>query len=539
MTEQNRSESNFNDVPEAVVHTKKHFSIVWLVPLVAVLIGGWLVYKAMSEKGPTITITFETAQGLEAGKTKIKYKDVEVGQVESITLSKDISHVVVTAELVKGAKKYLTENTRFWVVRARVAAGKVSGLGTLFAGAYIGIAPGKPGRPALAFTGLEAQPIITAGLPGRHFLLRAQKLGSLDIGSPVYYRQIEVGQVVAYELEEDGLSVDIKIFIHGPHHEVVRENTRFWNASGLDVSVDASGIRVNTESFVTLMFGGIAFDTPISFESGARAEENHTFRLYASREKIFEKTYVKKSHWLLHFDGSVRGLSVGAPVEFRGIKIGKVIDVKLELEAEKLALRIPVLIETEPERITWVGKRTVDRRRGMDNLVERGLRAQLKTGSLITGQLLVEFDFHPDAPLEKVKWDGKYPELPTVPTTIEEITHGLTRLVHKLDTIPLEQIGKDLQKTMAHLRKSTEGLQELVKKLDDNVAPAATATLEQAQTTLIKVDKLLNAESPTGYELKRALGELADAARNLAILADYLERHPDSLVFGKGKGNEK
>jgi paraquat-inducible protein B len=287
------------------------------------------------------------------------------------------------------------------------------------------------------------------------------------------------------------------------------------------------------------MFGGIAFDTPVSLESGAQAEENHVFKLYASREKIHEKQYKTKRYWLLHFDGSVRGLSVGAPVEFRGIKIGEVIDVKLELEAEKLALRIPVLIETEPERITWVGKLKVDRRRGMEILVERGLRAQLKTGSLLTGQLLVEMDFHPEAPLEKIKWDGKYPELPTVPTPMEEIIGGVTRLVNKLETIPLEQIGKDLQITMAHLRKSTEGLQKLVKKLDDNVAPAATATLEQAQTTLIKVDKLLNAESPTGYELKRALGELAEAAHNLSILADYLERHPDSLVFGKGKGNEK
>ena len=541
MTEQNRSESNFNDVPEAVVHRKKHFSIVWLVPLVALLIGGWLAFKALSEKGPTITITFETAEGLEAGKTKIKYKDVEIGQVESIEIGEDISHVVVTAEMVKGAKPYLTEDTRFWVVRARVAAGAVSGLGTLFSGAYIGIDPGKPGAapPARSFKGLEVQPIITTGLPGRHFMLRSESLGSLDVGSPVHYRQIQVGQVVAYELEEDGKAVDIKIFIHGPHHEVVFENTRFWNASGLDVAVDADGIRVNTESFVTLMFGGIAFDTPVSLESGAQAKEGQMFKLYASREKIFEKEYARKSYWLLHFAGSVRGLSVGAPVEFRGIKIGEVVDVKLELETDTWALRIPVLVETEPERITWVGTQEMDKRQGMDTLVKRGLRAQLKTGSLITGQLLVELDFHPEAPPAKINWEGRYAELPTVPTPMEEIAGGLARIVSKVDNIPLEQIGKDLQATMANLNKTSAELQKLVQKLDTNVAPAATATLEQAQTTLIKMDKLLNAESPTGYELKRALGELADAARNLGILADYLERHPESLVMGKGKGNEK
>jgi paraquat-inducible protein B len=443
--------------------------------------------------------------------------------------------------MVKGAKPYLTEDTRFWVVRAHVAAGAVSGLGTLFSGAYIGIDPGKPGAapPALSFKGLEIQPVITAGLPGRHFMLRAKRLGSLDVGSPVYYRQIKVGQVVAYELEKDGKSVDIKIFVHGPHHEVIFDNTRFWNASGIDVAVDAGGIRVNTESLVTVMFGGIAFDTPVSLESGAQAKEDNVFKLYASREKIFEKTYAAKRYWLLHFAGSVRGLSVGAPVEFRGIKLGEVVDVKLELETETLALRIPVLVEIEPERMTWVGTKKVGRRQGMDLLAKRGLRAQLKTGSLITGQLLVAWDFHPDAPPAKINWEGKYPELPTVPTPMEEIAGGLARIVNKVDNIPLEQIGKDLQATMANLSKTSVDLRKLVQKLDDNVAPAATATLEQAQTTLIKVDKLLNAESPTGYELKRALGELADAAHNLGLLADYLERHPESLVMGKEKGNEK
>jgi paraquat-inducible protein B len=307
----------------------------------------------------------------------------------------------------------------------------------------------------------------------------------------------------------------------------------------VDVSVDASGIRVDTASFMSIMIGGVAFDTPANLEPGAPAQEGATFHLYESREQIFEKAYVEKRPWLLYFDGSVRGLTVGAPVELQGIKIGEVIDVTLEFDWEKLAFRIPVLIETEPERIRFIGRETVDRKRGFDILVDKGLRAQLKTGSILTGQLLVGLDFHPNAPPAKVNWDGRYPELPTIPTPMEEITSGMTRIVEKLDTIPLEQIGRDLQKTMANLSKTTAELQKLVQKLDANVAPAATATLEQAQTTLVKVDRLLKAESPTGYELKRALGELAEAARNISILVDYLERHPESLVFGKDASNEK
>jgi paraquat-inducible protein B len=535
MAEQNTSESRFKDAPEAVVKVRKQFSIVWVVPLVALLIGGWLAFKAISEKGPTITITFKTAEGLEAGKTKIKYKDVEVGQVESIALGEAGSGlVIVTAEMVKGAKDHLTENTRFWVERARIGAGGAAGLGTLFAGAYIGLDLGEPGgKPALSFKGLEIPPVITTGLPGSHFKLKAKRLGSLNVGSPIYYRQFKVGQVVAFELVEDGDAVDFKIFVHAPYHEYVRKNTRFWNASGVDVSVDASGIQVNTESFMSILIGGVAFETPINLEPGAAAQEGATFKLYENREKILEKAYVKKRPWLLYFDGSVRGLNVGAPVELQGIQIGEVTDVTLEFDWEKLAFRIPVLIEMEPERIKFIGKKTVDRKRGMEILVEKGLRAQLKTGSLLTGQLLVGLDLHPEASPAKINWDGRYPELPTIPTPMEEITSGVTRIVEKLDTIPLEQIGKDLQQTMANLSKTTANLQKLVQKLDANVAPAATDTLKQAQTTLIKVDRLLNADSPTGHELKRALAELADAARNIAILVDYLERHPDSLVFGK------
>jgi paraquat-inducible protein B len=348
-----------------------------------------------------------------------------------------------------------------------------------------------------------------------------------------------VGQVVAYELEEGGEAVDIKIFIDAPHHEAVHQNSRFWNASGLNVAVDAGGIKVNTESFVTLLVGGIAFDTPTNLKPGSPAPENQTFRLYESREQSLEAAYVEKRPWLLHFEGSVRGLSVGAPVDFRGIEIGRVTDINLEFDWKKRVFHIPVLIELEPEKIDWVGKKTMDRREGMDFLVEKGLRAQLKQGSLITGQLYVALDMYPDAPPAKIVWGEPYAELPTIPTPMEEITRNVSKIVEKFEKIPLEQIGNDLRDTMAHLNKTTEDLQKLVQNLDASVVPAANATLEQTQKTLIKVDRLLNAESPTGHELKRALGELADAARNISILADYLERHPDSLVFGKEKGNEK
>jgi paraquat-inducible protein B len=536
MNQQPIEEMSPSGTAQAVVRTKKGISIVWVVPLVAILIGGWLAYKAITEKGPSITITFETAEGLEAGKTKIKYKDVEVGKVESINVSEDLTHIVVTAELVKGAKQYLTENTRFWVVRPRVVAGEVSGLGTLFSGAYIGVDPGKSGAPARNFKGLEIPPVVTGDQPGRHFALRAQRLGSLDIGSPIYYRQIKVGQVVGYELEEDKKTIRFRVFIDAPHHELVRENTKFWNAAGVDVDISAEGIQVQMESLASLLLGGIAFDVPTNLASGGPAQEDQVFILYSRHEDILEIKTAEMHRWILEFEGSVRGLSVGAPVEFKGIKFGEVTHIMAEFDMETLSPRIRVFITTEPEVFEVVGDETrISEVEKLEKLVEKGMRAQLKTGSLLTGHLFVDLDFHLDAPPAQIKYDGVYPELPTVPAPLEEITKSVTKIVDKLDQIPLEQIGNDLRDTMAHLNKSTEQLQKLMQNINEKVAPAATATLEKTETTLTKVGRLLDAESPTGYELKRALSELANAAHNINLLTDYLERHPESLVYGKEK----
>jgi paraquat-inducible protein B len=499
-----------------------------------------------------VTIVFKSAEGLEAGKTKIKYKDVELGKISSIKLADDLSHVIVTAEMAKQAEKFISQNTRFWVVRARIAAGSVSGLGTLFSGAYIGLDPGKRGEPKLHFTGLDIPPVVTTDLPGSHFVLRASTLGSLDIGDPVYYRRIKVGQVVSYRLDEDGQAVTIKVFIHAPHHKLVRENTRFWNASGFDLVADAEGIRVNTQSLVSLMIGGIAFDLPAGAEPAAAADKSEVFKLYRDRESISVKPYARKQRWQLHFDGSVRGLKIGAPVELRGIRIGQVLDINLEFDYQKGLFRIPVLIEIEPDRLSATGDVPEDseRHKIMDYLVAKGLRAQLQTGSLITGQLLVGMDMHPEAPPARIDWQGKYPELPTVPASLEQITDNITRFVAKLDKLPLEQIGADLQQTIhgasklvdspellqavANLNASLEQLRMLVSDLRTTVTPEISATLEQAQKSLAAAEKTLGTDSALPVKMKSALDEISAAARSLRLLLDYLERHPESLLQGKG-----
>ncbi len=582
MSEEQTRQEAIHELPEAVVSIRRHqISIVWFVPLVALLIGGWLVFKTLSEQGPTITVSFKSAEGLEAGKTKIKYKNVELGQVTQIRLTPDLSRVLVTAELDKASEDFLSANTRFWIVRARVAAGQVSGLGTLFSGAYIGLDPGKPGLPGTQFVGLEIPPVVTTDLPGRHFRLHASRLGSLDIGAPVYYRQIKVGQVVGDKLEEDGQAVTVKIFINDPIDKLVYQNTRFWNASGLDFAVDANGIRVNTESIVTILFGGVAFDTPANLEPGGPAEDGDNFKLYESRERIFDKTYTEKTRWLLYFEGSVRGLTVGSPVEFRGIPIGQVLDINMEYDSEKKAFLIPVLIDIEQERIKVVGEMNqADYKMRNDYLVAQGMRAQLKTGSLITGQLYVELDFHPDAEPAQINWQGRYPQMPTVPTSMDEITTSLTQLLKKLEKLPIEQIGNDLRDTIqgakrlvnsaelqeaiaalnatlnqaqqfaatlnkvitpelrsavANLNTTLEHTRKLARNFDRTVVPQLDATLQEAQATLKAIKGSVSKDSPLYYELMRVFKELTGAARSIRVMADYLERNPDALIYGKGK----
>ncbi len=543
-------------VPRADIRRRRSISLVWVVPIAAALIGAWLVFKALSEKGPEITITFKSAEGLEAGKTKVRYKDVDIGQVTAIELSEDLKVVLVRAALVRDAERLISENTRFWVVRARVSTSAIYGLGTVFSGAYIDLDPGPPGKPERRFTGLEAPPVVTTGMPGRHFILESERRESIEIGSPVYFRQIRVGEVVSFHLSEDGSKIVSKIFVHDPYHRFVRGNTRFWFASGLDVRVDSAGIRVRTESLVSLLAGGIAFDSFAEHgQSSLEAEEETVFRLYANGDAAREREYDEKNFYVLLFDESVRGLSPGAPLEFRGLQVGKVIDIKTELDLASNRVRIPVVVAFEPERIVLR-----ERPKGAESgealigaLIERGLRAQLRTASLLTGQLYVALDFFPKAPPARItpKNRYRYPEFPTTPTPFEEIGAKLNRLVDHLDRLPFEEIGRDLQATIQGARRVTDSsqlvealhslngalkeLRELVQELRTGAAPELKSTLEEARKTLTAAQSILSADSPVQARLHAALEELAAAARALRTLADYLERHPEAAVFGKGK----
>jgi paraquat-inducible protein B len=498
-------------VAEAIVSARRRPSIVWLIPLVAAVVGAFVAWRTFSERGPEIHIEFPSAEGLEAGKTQIKYKDVEVGIVEQISLKPDLSGVVCTARMVKGAESYLTEGTRFWVATARITASQITGLGTLLSGAFIGIDPSREGKRSRHFVGLATQPVVTSDEPGKHFVLRSYRAGSVPLGSPVLFRKIQVGEVVSSDLDPSGDFVTISIFVHLPHDVRVTEDTRFWNASGFEVKLSASGVEVDVGSLTSVLIGGIAFETPD--ETAPPAPDGTTFDLYENEAATKRPVYTKRTTWLVYFDQSVRGLNPGAPVEFRGIQVGEVRDVRLEYDAEKQRFRIPVLIDIEPERLGQLGSEDPKQRReSLDRLVQEGMRAQLASGNLLTGQLLVSLDMQEAAAPAKIVWSKPYPVFPSVPTPLEEITSSVTRLTKKLEDLPLDEIVASLNSTLE----------------------SARAALEQADRTLATASTAVGPDSPLQTELRRALLELSDAARSVGLAADQIERQPNSLIFGRG-----
>jgi len=398
--------------------------------------------------------------------------------VKSIALAEDRKGVVVTAELTKQAEDFLVEDTRFWVVRPRVAGGSVSGIGTLFSGAYIGFDAGKSAVPRREFTGLETPPVVTAGLPGRHFILTSEDLGFLDIGAPIYFRRIPVGQVVAFELDKDGAGVTFKIFINAPYDRYVTGNTRFWQASGVDVTLDAGGFRVNTESLALDPDWRHRVQTPADSVPAPQARENTAFTLFADRALALKHPDTVVETYRLVFKESVRGLSVGAPVDFRGFVIGEVAALNIELDPATNEVGMVVHIYLYPERFrrrNAGAQLAMDSKAILDAMVARGLRAQLRTGNLLTGQLYVALDFFPKASKAKLDWNSKPVELPIMPASLQELQATLAEITKKLEKVPFEGIGIDLRQTLQSLDRTLQNTDRLVQRVDKDVAPQARA----------------------------------------------------------------
>ncbi len=512
-------------------------SLIWLIPIVAALVGIALVAKILIDRGPEVVLTFRTAEGLEAGKTAVKYKDVQIGTVQTIRLARDRSHVRVLVQLTKEADSFTAEDTRYWVVRPRLDTSGISGLGTLLSGAYIGADAGTSGERASEFSGLEVPPIVTRDASGRQYILRATDIGSLDIGSPVYYRRIKVGQVAGFELDGDGRGVTLRVFVNAPYEKFVGANTRFWHASGLDVQLNASGVTLRTQSLATILLGGIAFGSPEE-EAGPLAQPDTAFSLAADETAAMKRPDGPSQTMLLYFNQSLRGLSPGAAVDFRGVVIGEVKSIGVEFDRAEREFRMPVLVQIYPDRLRRQTPHTEDDSRftqlqRLQFLVGKGMRAQLRTGNLLTGQVYVAIDFFPKAAAARFDISKNPIELPTVPNSLDEIQSQVQEIATKLNKVPFEQIGSDLRTALGTLNKTLVGAERLASSLNNDVTPEIAAAMKDVRKTLDSAERTLAQDSPLQQDMRQTLQELTRAAGSVRVLTDYLERHPESLLRGK------
>ena len=550
-------EPNLDGLPEATVVRKKRmrFSIVWIIPILAAVVAIGIAIQRVLSEGPTVTIIFKVASGVEAGKTFIKYKDVNIGQVTAVELSDDFAKVLVRAKIAKHAAGLMVKDAKFWVVEPRISLSGVSGLSTLLSGNYIGFEAGKSDEDERAFVGLDVPPPIT-DQKGRKFLLKSRSLGSLGVGSPVYYRQLNVGQVAAYSLAPDGNSVEITVFVDSPYDKYVTAETRFWNASGINMSLGADGIEVHMESLTALIAGGLAFDVPPFATPGQPAAANTAFTLYRDRTVAMKQPDPIERRFVLYFDESVRGLSVGAPVAVYGLTAGEVAHIGLSFDPVTKALRPRVLITFFPERFietlgstrqaqaaqSMVAASVEERKRMLRLLVEeKNLRAQLRTGSLITGELYVAFEYFPTAPKVKLDLSKDPMELPVVPGGLASLEAKLSSILSKIDSMPLNAIGSEVKSAVASADQTLKDADVLINRIDAQWVPEGTKTLEDARRAIATADRALSnadaalfaPDSPAPQDLREALQEVTRAARAVRVLVDYLERHPEILIRGK------
>jgi paraquat-inducible protein B len=552
-------------VPQATTHRSRRLSIIWIVPLVAVAIGAWLAWDTLSKEGPTINVTFDSGEGLQAGQSQLKYKDIVFGTVKRLTLTPDKTHVAVTIATTHEAKPLLTEGAQFWVVKPRFFAGNISGIETLLSGSYVGMLPAeKGGKAQHEFVGREDPPVLATYVPGRTFLLKSKKIGSVSVGSPIFYRDLNVGEVLGWDIADMAEYVTIHAFVRAPYDKYVNDETRFWNASGISIKLSGAGVDVQMESLKALLLGGVAFETPDAAVHMAETSENHIFPLFADRGAANAASYTRKIPAISYFPGSVSGLAPGSLVTLHGLQVGQVTDVRLSYDTAKDAVIAPVRYEVEPERVIGVGKRIYKNDdETVDALLKKGLRASLQSSNLITGQQQVALEFDPDAPPAEVAMAGRDYVVPaTEGGGFAGLTAAATELLNKVNTMPFQQIGKELDGILKSVNDVTQGpqmkkaltelsamiasAQSMVQNLNSGLSPAAKQlpelvaglqkTLGNANKLVLSLDNGYGDNTKFNRDLERLLVQANESLRSISALADLLARHPEALVKGRPAG---
>ncbi len=487
---------------------KSYLSAVWIIPVVAALFGGWLVWKYYSERGPEVTVRFETAEGIIAGKTPVLCRSVNIGTVDKVQLT-DKLKVLVTLQMTSDAEDLLVQDTQIWVVRPRYGGSGISGLSTIVSGNYLELEPGLSQERRTNFLGLEQPPVTPKGVPGLHIKFIAEEAGGIDPGSPITYKGLPVGKIEKRTFLPQTGQVEFDAFIEGDYGKLVRKETKFWNISGIDLEVGANGVKLRTGTLEALLLGGVTFDEPGPGDRAASVDDGTVFKLYDSFEDTTKFIMQDPLPYLLLFTESVRGLNPDAPVEFRGVRIGTVEGVSFRYLPNDLEQRVPVMIRIDPDLITELPPGSYAAAQDfIARNVEKGLRASLKSGNLLTGQMFVDLDLQKDAKPAAVRDFGGYMIFPTAPSGgLAQIQEQASALLAKLQALPLDKTVNNASEALASIKSAADDLKKTASGFNDN--------------------------SPLYHDLSETLRQLDETLRSLRGLTNTLERKPNSIIFGK------
>ncbi|WP_330984345.1 MULTISPECIES: intermembrane transport protein PqiB [Enterobacterales] len=529
-----------NKSGEAKVQKVKNWSPVWIFPIVTALIGAWILFYHYSHQGPEVTLITTNAEGIEGGKTRIKSRSVDVGVIESTTLTDDLTHVEIKARLNSGMEKLLHSDSVFWVVKPQVGREGISGLGTLLSGAYIELQPGTKGSNPSQFQLLDSPPLAPPDAKGIRILLESNKAGQLSPGDPVLFRGYRVGSVETSNFNPEKRNIIYQLFINAPNDRLVTTNVRFWKDSGIAVDLTSAGMRVEMGSLSTLFGGGVSFDVPDGLDLGEPVANKTEYHLFDDQKTIQDSIYTQHIDYVMFFKDSVRGLQPGAPVEFRGIRLGTVGKVPFFIPGLHQRLnddyRIPVQIRIEPERlINQLGGDT-DVRAHIDELMNRGLRGALKTGNLVTGALYVDLDFYPKAePRGKFREFGGYAIIPTVSGGLAQIQQRLMEALDKINNLPINPLLQQATNTLAESQTTMKHVQTTLDNLNKITGSQSMQDLPtDMQKTLRELNRSMQGFQPGSAAYNKMVADmqrLDQVLRELQPVLKTLNDKSNALVF--------
>ncbi|WP_197056347.1 intermembrane transport protein PqiB [Xenorhabdus sp. NBAII XenSa04] len=525
---------------QARISKLKSWSPIWIVPIVTVLIGAWILFYHFSHQGPEVTLITSNAEGIEAGKTKIKSRSVNVGVVERVSLSDNLGEVIIKARLNDGMERLLHKDTAFWVVKPQIGREGVSGLSTLLSGVFIELQPGNEGSEERKFSLLDAPPLASPDAKGIRLVLTSEKAGRLSPGDPVLFRGYRVGSVETSTFDPKSRLAKYQIFVNAPYDGLLTTNVRFWKDSGIAFDVSSQGLRVEVAALSTLFAGGVSFDVPKGWDLGSPVKEKEIFRLYDNEKNIENSLYTEHRDFLLFFSDSVRGLQPGAPVEFRGIRVGTVAKVPFYTDGIRQRLdsdfRIPVLIHMEPERFEKEIGDGFYTDKELEEIISRGLRASLKTGNLLTGALYIDLDFYSD---EKA-WKGprklaSYEILPTISGGLAQIQQKVIMALNKINQMPIEPVFIQATRTLEESQKTIKAAHKTMNELNSILASKEAQNLPQdIHNTLNELNRSMQGiqpGSPVYNKLVDSMQRLDQVLRELQPVLKTLNNKSNALVF--------